>query len=172
MIFYYSKRLFYGLFFIFGLIGLSIYIGFYIDMTLLNRIVFITISTIVLLILSYNVFKHAYNYFKSIPAIILNKDYLIDNINQQKICWSDIFQIVHEPKNKRVIIVVGDINKEKYLLSKTGLSKKIWKVNLDITNGSFWIPTMLVRVKAIELFKILEKYLQLENEKNHLREEK
>ncbi len=72
--------------------------------------------------------------------MIISDEFLIDNYNNQKYNWADIFDVTFNEKLEAICINVGDINIEKYANKKYWfLAKWLTKFDLGVSNGAFFI---------------------------------
>ena len=96
------------------------------------------------------------------PALVLTKEMLVDNINNQKYKWTDIksmtYSFVMTPHRTRYI-AISLFNPEKYLATvKSPYKRFILRLNRKYFNGTFSIQPSIIRCDGNELVKTLNNY--------------
>jgi hypothetical protein len=84
--------------------------------------------------------RKIYLFITNKPALVIDNQFLVDNINRQKYNWSDISDITFSEKHKAICIHVGDRNITKYAENASWfLAKWLTKADLGISHGTFYI---------------------------------
>lgn len=96
-------------------------------------------------------------FLRNTPAIVVNMEGIIDNINNQEYLWSDIYDISYHKYRKAIGICIGEINTAKYIEQTSWfLPKRILKFELKISHGTFYISKQYIDPDRSLLDKLIE----------------
>jgi hypothetical protein len=116
-------------------------------------------ALIILIIKLPDSLRKIYLFIANKPALVIDNQFLIDNINRQKYNWSDIFDITFSEKHKAICICVGDVNIAKYTDNASWiLAKWVIKFDLGISHGTFYIGKQFIDTNNTALDNLVRFY--------------
>ena len=129
---------------------------------LLFCVTFFVLLTLLLMEAIPRLYKFIRLYFKKIPALILTKDKLLDNINNQVYSWTDIKNISVasvQVKTKVNFIAISLIDPDKFINKIENPYKRlIAKFNEKYFRGAFSIQPNIIKCENYKLFEELTEY--------------
>jgi hypothetical protein len=106
-------------------------------------------------------------YLQNKPAIILSKDQLIDNVNNQIFDWVEIKKIQYNLSYQANHISIEVKNPSKFIKKElNAYNRLIMKLNSKYFNGTFSLKPSLIRCKKEELIKSLNEFFKKISENN------
>jgi hypothetical protein len=106
-------------------------------------------------------------YLQNKPAIILSKDQLIDNVNNQIFDWVEIKKIQYNLSYQANHISIEVKNPSKFIKKElNAYNRLIMKLNSKYFNGTFSLKPALIRCKKELLIKSLNEFLKKSSENN------
>ena len=137
--YYFSKKVFIEPLFWLAIQGLVVAFLLY-PRSPVYDFILLTIALLFLIIKLPDSLRKTYLFIVNQPALVIDDQFLIDNINRQKYNWSDIFDITFSGKHKAICIHVGDANIAKYADNASWfLARWLTKFDLGISHGTFFI---------------------------------
>lgn len=101
--------------------------------------------------------RKTYLFVTKKPALVIDKQFLIDNFNGQKFKWADIFEITFNEKRQAISINIGDVNIEKYANNERWfLAKWLTKFDLGISHGTFFIGKQFTDINNTALDNLVK----------------
>ena len=131
---------------------------------LLFCVTFFVLLTLLLMEALPRLYKFIRLYFQKIPALVLTKDKLIDNINNQVYNWTDIKSISIasiQIKTRVNFIAIALIDPDKFINKIENPYKRlITKINERYFRGAFSIQPNIIKCDNNMLFEDLTEYFK------------
>ena len=159
MTYYFSKKVFIEPMFWLAIQGLVVAFLLFAKAPIIYNFILLPVALLILIIKLPDGLRKIYLFITNKPALVIDNQFLVDNINSQKYNWSDIFDITFSEKHKAICINVGDVNIAKYSDNASWfLTKWLMKFDLGVSHGTFFIGKQFLDINNTALDNLVRFY--------------